>query len=198
MSNAVGIDFNKGDEPSVDELIDQICTVYDLEQDKKMNGGKMVNIDNNVISVIAALGGAVVGAVGTLLINMRLQNIADTKRIRFNASILYNDLKSIEKYLKDEDTSVNLRYMEMWQNIVAECSFLNEQEIEYIYDLYDVAYNYNYSYRDKEKGNLSVKKDNIPHYCELKRFIFQVLDDGEYKYDGRYENLLMVLKRKFT
>ena len=46
---------------------------------------------------------------------------------------MYNDLKSIEKYIKEGDTSVNLRYMEMWQSIVAECSFLNEQEIEYIY-----------------------------------------------------------------
>ena len=194
----VGIDFNRGDAPSVDELRDQVCTVYGLEQDKKTKGGKIVNIDSNVISVIAALLGAIVGAVGTYLINRAQQNRVDTQRIRFNASILYNDLKSIEKYIKEGDTSVNLRYMEMWQTIVAECSFLNEQEIEYIYGLYDVAYNYNYSYREKEKGNLSVKKDSIPHYHELKRFIFKALDNSEYKYDGRYENLLTVLKREFT
>ena len=84
----------------------------------------------------------------------------------------------------------------MWQTIVAECSFLNAQEIEYIYGLYDVAYNYNYSYRNKEKGNLNVKKDNISHYCELERFIFEKPDDS--KYDERYEKLLMVLKCKFT
>lgn len=52
--------------------------------------------------------------------------------------------------------------------------------------------------REKEKGNLSVKKDSIPHYHELKRFIFKALDNSEYKYDGRYENLLTVLKREFT
>ena len=59
-----------------------------------------------------------------------------------------------------------------------------------------MAYNYNYSYRNKEKGNLNVKKDNISHYCELERFIFEKPDDS--KYDERYEKLLMVLKRKFT
>ena len=192
----VGIDFNRGDALSVDELIGQICTVYDLEQNNKINGGNMVNIDNNVISVIAALLGAIVGAVCTYLINTVQQNRVDANRIRFNASILYNDLKSIEKYIKEGNTSVNLRYMEMWQTIVAECSFLNAQEIEYIYGLYDVAYNYNYSYRNKEKGNLNVKKDNISHYCELERFIFEKPDDS--KYDERYEKLLMVLKRKFT
>lgn len=188
-----GIDFNKGDGPSVDELVDQICTVYGLEQDKKIKGGKIVNIDSNIISVIAALLGAIVGAVGTYLINRAQQNRADTQRIRFNASILYNDLKSIEKYIKERDSSVNLRYMEMWQSIVAECSFLNEREIEYIYGIYDVAYNYNYSYRDKEKGNLNVKKESISHYCELERFIFEKPDGS--KYDERYEKLLMALKR---
>ncbi len=86
--------------------------------------------------------------------------------------------------------------MEMWQTIVAECSFLEKQEIEYIYGLYDVAYNYNYSYRDEENGNMSVKRVSFSHYNELKRLIFKMLDGNEYKYDERYEKLLMVLKKR--
>ena len=69
----------------------------------------------------------------------------------FAAAILFNDLKSIERYLLYERSSVNIRYSSDWQHMVADCSFLNDTDIEWVFELYDEVYNYNYHYKYREQ-----------------------------------------------
>lgn len=95
----------------------------------------------------------------------------EKSRVSFAAAILYNDLRSIEKYLKYEGGSVNLRYSENWQYIISHCSFLMADEVEFIYKIYDKAYNYNYHYKLKERMGI-VTKEDIDSYTKLKREMF--------------------------
>ena len=88
---------------------------------------------------------------------------------------MYNDLKSIEKYLADERSSVNIRYSEDWQCIVAQCPFFNAEEIELIYYIYGEVYNYNYHYRCKEQLKVVFSKEEIlfgPILIKTKRDVF--------------------------
>ena len=89
----------------------------------------------------------------------------------FAASILYNDLKSIERYLTQERGSVNLRYSDAWQQMVSNCSFLCNDEVEYVYSIYDEVYNYNYQYILKEQKG-AVIKEEISSYKNLQDKIF--------------------------
>lgn len=64
------------------------------------------------------------------------------------------DLISIEKYIKSERGSVNIRFYSEWQHIVAKCTFLQPGQVELIYNIYGTVYNYNYHYKLRKKMEL--------------------------------------------
>ena len=127
---------------------------------------------------------------GGLLVYYR-QSGAQTRQA---ASVLYYDLKSIESYLKTEGSSVNIRYFSEWQSIVAECTFLEPDDVEQLYNIYDLVYDYDYHYRLKEEQGV-VAKDAISQYKELKKVMFCSSDDGLdlEKYNSKYKKLLEAL-----
>ena len=110
---------------------------------------------------------------------------------------MYYDLKSIEDYLKYERSSVNLRYSVDWQSIVANCPFLSDSQVAYIYKLYDEAYNYNYHYRLKEKSKQQITKETIGQYKKLKELMFDSSKGyvNEEEYGIEYESLLQLLEK---
>ena len=88
-----------------------------------------------MIEIVKELIGFVGILCGTYLdyrLGMKQQNDNDKKKEAHAASILYYDLKSIEDYLKNERSSVNLRYSADWQSIVANCPFLSHQQVRSI------------------------------------------------------------------
>ena len=103
--------------------------------------------------------------------------------------------KSIESYLKTERSSVNIRYFSEWQSIVAECTFLKPDDVEQLYKIYDLVYDYDYHYRLKEERG-AVTKDDISQYKELKKVMFCSSDNGLdlEKYNLKYKKLLETLK----
>ena len=142
-------------------------------------------------SLISAIIGGICTLLGGLLVYYR-QSGAQTRQA---ASVLYYDLKSIESYLKTEGSSVNIRYFSEWQSIVAECTFLEPDDVEQLYKIYDLVYDYDYHYRLKEEQG-TVEKDAISQYIELKKVMFYLSDDGMNfeKYNSKYKKLLETLK----
>lgn len=114
-----------------------------------------------------SLASALIGGICTLIGGVFVYRKQEDSQREQNAAVLYNDLISIEKYLKYERGSVNIRFYNEWQHIVAKCTFLKPREVELIYNIYDSVYNYNYHYRLLEKKE-TVRKDNINEYNCLK------------------------------
>lgn len=142
-------------------------------------------------SLVPALIGGLCTLAGGVLAFQK-QNEAQTQQA---ASVLYYDLKSIESYLKEERSSVNIRYFSEWQSIVAECTFLKPDDVEQLYKIYDLVYDYDYHYKLKEKRG-TVTKDDISQYKELKKVMFYSSEDGLdlKKYNSKYGQLLETLK----
>ena len=118
---------------------------------------------------VAAILGAFFTGVCTWIIEI-IKKRGDKKAQEGHAaSILYYDLKSIENYLLRERSSVNLRYTNGWQEMISNCTFLKEEEIAYLFKIYDEVYNYNYHYTLKEKEGYAVVKEDITSYKTLKK-----------------------------
>lgn len=143
----------------------------------------------------SSLVSAVIGGICTLLGGWLVYHIQSGAQTKQAASVLYDDLKSIESYLKTEGSSVNIRYFSEWQSIVAECTFLKPDDVDQLYKIYDLVYDYDYHYRLKEEQG-AVAKDTISQYRELKRIMFYSSDDGLdlEKYNLKYKHLLETLK----
>lgn len=124
-----------------------------------------------MLSFITTIIGAIIGMFATLYGGQRAYLREKRSQESFSSAILYNDLKSIERYLAFERSSVNLRYSDDWQHMVANCSFLRKEEIEIIYIIYDEAYNFNYRYKLEEKMGIVIKED-IDSYRKLQREMF--------------------------
>ena len=54
---------------------------------------------------------------------------------------------------------------------MAECTFLRADDIELLYKVYDLVYDYDYHYKLKEEHGTVVKED-ISQYEELKKTCF--------------------------
>lgn len=153
--------------------------------------------ENMLSAIIGAFVGGVIGILGTL-IGGRVTFLREKrKQERFAATVLYNDLQSIEIYLKNERDPINLRYSENWQNMVSYCSFLTTNEINFIYDIYDEVYNYNYLYKLNEQMG-EVKKDDIVSYKNLQRKMFDTSEGytGVKRNSKKYQELIMDLERQ--
>ena len=169
------INPNRFDEISVNEVIDVIEGI--LSSDYKDLAEQNINMmEENKLSIlnepiITTFVGAIIGIAATIFGGRIMYEREKRSRESFAATILYNDLRSIEKYLACERSSVNLRYSSDWQQIVANCSFLKEEEVEWIYSIYDEVYNYNYRYKLKEQmGNF--RKEDIDSYKTLQKNLF--------------------------
>ena len=104
------------------------------------------------------------------------------------ASILYYDLKSIETYLGHGRSAVNLRYSFEWKKMIANCSFLKDEQVEILYYIYDKIYDYNYFYNLEEIKKRAVVKEDIPHYNMLKDIFIEKTEDNQ-KYKEILEEL---------
>ena len=118
-------------------------------------------------------------------------NTQSSERTSFNATLLYNELKHIEDYLAHERSSVNLRYSNDWQHIVGKCSFLKNEEVAWIYMIYDKVYNFNYRYRLKERAG-GVNKESIDSYKKLQQDMFDTTKGYPdfQKHSEKYNELL--------
>lgn len=124
------------------------------------------------------------------------QNSEITEDQKKAASLLYHDIKSIERYLAHERSSVNIRYSDDWQKMIENCFYLEEKYIDYIYSIYDEVYNYNYSYKHGQKHGLAFRKEDISSYKKLQNMIFDntkgYVDFS--KYNQNYKSLMNKLK----
>lgn len=105
-------------------------------------------------------------------------------------------MKSIENYLAYERGSVNLRYFEDWQKVIANCTCLNSEDIKFLYEIYDRVYNYNYHYKLKEQSGESVCKEDVIYYHDLQEKFFDIskgyVDFN--KYSEKYEHISNMLE----
>lgn len=145
-----------------------------------------------LVSLISALIGGIFTLIASIFVYQR-QNKAQSRQA---ASVLYYDLKSIEGYLKVERSSVNIRYFSEWQSIAAECSFLESDNVDLLYKIYDLVYDYDYHYRLREERGIVVKEE-ISQYDDLKRIMFEFSKEGlnTDKYSSEYRKLLEVLQK---
>lgn len=140
--------------------------------------------------------GAVVGGIFAFVTGIILNRMSDTNQRKVNIAILLYDLKSIENYLAHERSSVNLRYFEDWQKIIADCNCLNLKDIQFLYEIYDRVYDYNYYYKLKEEKGESFRKEDIIHYQNLQKKFFDTskgYTDFK-KYSENYERISNVLE----
>ena len=145
---------------------------------------------------LTSLVPALIGGVCTLIGGVFVYRKQNKSQIKHAASVLYYDLKSIERYLRTERSSVNIRYFSEWQLIVAECTFLGADDIELLYKVYDLVYDYDYHYKLKEEHGAVVKED-ISQYEELKKIMFYSSKEGLNmdRYNSEYTRLLETLKQ---
>ena len=160
-----------------------------------MEKSKIMIINNEIVDTVM---GAVLGFVASILGGWIVYRREKKNQESFAASLLYNDLKSIEKYLADERSSVNIRYSEDWQCIVAQCPFFNAEEIELIYYIYGEVYNYNYHYRCKEQLKVVFSKEEICSYTKLQNLMFDTTNGYIHmnEYSKEYDSIIKNLQRR--
>lgn len=203
-------DFNRQKVISKENIITYYCS--DIENsfwiteemqntDENVNTDKINQESEEDGSMVEAFGGALIGAIFTgictFLIEKHNRKNEEKMEESHAASLLLYDLKSIEYYLTQERSSVNLRYTVNWQGIVASCSFLKDEQIQYIYKIYDETYNYNYYYSLKEQKGISFSKEDVPQYLKLKEILFDNSKGyiDEKNHSSMYEEIQNELKK---
>ncbi len=127
-------------------------------------------------SFVAAIIGAIVGGMATYFSEIRFRKSDIKSQEKHYASMIFNDLKSIKSYvdnIKVDDNnvpSVNIRYYEQWQSVVAFCTFLNNDDIALIYEIYDKVYDYNMIYHDKKVKISLYQYEDLRHLINLYHF----------------------------
>ena len=181
-----GIDPNKNDDIDVQVLIDIICNISNLniEEIAEKHNVQEKGITNAMLEIIG-----VFLASGLAHMLWLLQERKKDKESKSHAaSILYYDLKSIETYLGHGRSAVNLRYSFEWKKMIANCSFLKDEQVEILYYIYDKIYDYNYFYNLEEIKKRAVVKEDIPHYNMLKDIFIEKTEDNQ-KYKEILEEL---------
>lgn len=145
--------------------------------------------------IITTTIGAVIGVIATILGGWVTYRREKRNQESMAATILYNDLKSIERYLAHERSSVNLRYSNNWQHMIAGCPFFEDEDVEWLYRIYDMIYNYNYHYRLLEQKKECFRKEDVPFYEILQKNMFDIskeyidLKNKSEKYEKIIESL---------
>ena len=195
--NNLGLNFNTTNNVTVEDLTDKIMNASEKAIEFKTEGkGERAGMD--IIDKIIPLLSTILGACLAYFFGIKQQRKLDKKNKMLAASQLYYDLKSIEDYLKEETGAVNLRYSSEWQVIVAQCAFLEPEQVKKVYDIYDKAYNYNYYYRFEEKRGDKIEKDSILYYGALKKTMFGEKETciDENMYNSEYKELLECLNKE--
>ena len=74
-------------------------------------------IDSNIIS---GFGGALIGGFLSIVTTFLSREMDDKQKNKHNASMLYYDLKSIEKYITNfSELLVDIRYSNDWQIVLS-------------------------------------------------------------------------------
>lgn len=194
--NDLGLNFNTTSNVKVQELIDKITNAsekrieFEIEEKRRKVG---MDIIDKIVPLLNTLLSTTLGACLAYFFGIKQQKKIDKMNKMLAASQLYYDLKSIEDYLKEETGAVNLRYSNQWQVIVAQCAFLEPEQVKKVYDIYDKVYNYNYYYKSKEKRGKEIKKDSISYYGALKGTMF---GEKENIYNSEYKELLECLNKE--
>ena len=187
------INTNRFDEVSVNDVLDNIEKILGLGDIDlvERNGNLMGEMKMNILNepIINTIIGAFIGIIASMLGGWIVFRQEKRGQESFNATLLYNELKHIEDYLAHERSSVNLRYS--WQHIVGKCSFLKNEEVAWIYMIYDKVYNFNYRYRLKERAG-GVNKESIDSYKKLQQDMFDTTKGYPdfQKHSEKYNELL--------
>lgn len=80
-------------------------------------------MSDGVINLLSAFLGAIVGGALTYITEWLLKRADGRQQEKHYSSMLYYDLKSIEDYILNERSSVNVIYSSDWQSIVVNCIF---------------------------------------------------------------------------
>ncbi len=101
--------------------------------------------DTNIPTIILSAVISALLSLGVAIYSSRYVYRHETrKEERLASRMLYYDFLSIEKYLGYvRKESINIRYFEQWQEQLAKCRSLSNNDIELIYWIYDTIYNYN-------------------------------------------------------
>ena len=154
----------------------------------------LLNSLKNVISnenLISAVLGAIIGGIATFASEKHFRNSDNKEQEIHFASMLYYDLKSIEDYLINESSSVDIRYSTEWQKLVANCSFLKTEYIENIYKIYDYVYNFDFLYKKSKEQGTSNRKEDQPAYKGLKENLMS-------NKNSTYTSLMKELTKKIS
>ena len=174
-----GIDPNREEEIDIQGLINKIYEVSNLNIEKVVEKNEIQN--KGMIAAMTEIIGVFLASILAHVLWIVQERRRNKESKSHAASILYYDLKSIEGYLVGERSSVNLRYSSEWQQMVAGCSFLKDEQIKELYNIYDEVYNYNYFYKLKEDKKEAVIKEDIPQYKALKNvFVNESEDNTKY------------------
>lgn len=126
--------------------------------------------------------GVLIGGGITLAVEFSVKLYEKNQLKKHSASLLYYDLKSIEEYLNIENQNVDIRYSTEWQSMVANCTFLKNTEVEYIYKIYDQVYNQNWLMNNSN----NIKTTSA--YAELQKLI--ATDENQ-----KYKRILHTLQK---
>lgn len=170
--------------------------IFAVEQSGNDENDETEIIEENGEKAEEPFAGAMIGAiVGGLIIYY----VEERKRKKHNiileshaAMLLYYDLKSIEQYITKEDKLVNLRYSNEWQGMVANCSFLCDKDIKYLYDIYEAVYHYHESFGHKIAHESSFEKEEIKSYKKLRELFWE----NDVIYVTGYKNVLEKLEKR--
>ena len=160
---------------------------------------------------ISIVLGVLIGGILTFASEMIVRKRDEKARMKLNMSVLYHDLKSIEQYFSkyhgNETDRVGIRFYHNWQSALSKCSKLNEDSIQFAYELYDSIYDLHYldNNRPDSGGNSSEQHHNRSrvnhhrssvshHFTKTKLLIFNDEDDPNATLTEKYSNLVTSLK----
>lgn len=164
------------------------------------------NLTNNEwAGFLGSYAGGILGGLGTLIsvvftvsssFNLQKETERENKKNEkmLSAAILYHDIKSIERYIKEDYSHINIRYSSDWQSMIAKCFFLNDKQVEWLYMFYNEVYNFNYQFSLKEKEDINFDNDDIVSYGTLSKIIF--IDGNRLTYTTDYSNLMVLLSKE--
>lgn len=190
------IDFNQWNNTDEEEekVIENLTNVEEnnLVENSTNEKEKGIKMWDSAITLLAAAIGSLLATWGTRKIEEKKREEEKRDLARHAASLLYNDLKSIERYLRFEKERVNMRYTNDWQNMIANCSFLDNENVNYLYLIYDEVYNYNEKFSQQEGDFV---KEELTAYVKLRKLFGKVNKKNKFRYCAKYEKLIEQLKK---
>lgn len=189
----LGLNPNTTEKISVNDLIENIHNISLMDEDI-LSDNAMRNIEGetwNMNEIVAAILGAVLAYV----FGFYQERKNERRNREHSASLLYYDLKSIENYLLEKNSLVNIRYSSDWQRMLSLCAFSNDEFIMYIYKIYDEVYNYNEAFSRKSVNKESFVKEDIVSYKILKELLWRSSANSSSEYNDEYKRVLDALAK---